>query len=141
MTRSRETESVGREFVSIEPTEKELFGSFIFYLTKHASEEKMQIGIPEEREIFMQGLAKAAEKAPFLAKFMEDDKGVTPVEEMLTQLIAEGILVFSNGLLIIDNSKRDHVASVSRSLFREQGIAVLKEAAAAARAIWSKQKK
>lgn len=135
-----EREAVGREFVSMQPTDDELFSSFIFYLTKHASEEKAQNGFPEDRTAFMSGLRAAADKAPFLARFLGNgSEEITPADELLSQLKIGKTLALSDGLLIIDDSKRDHIASVTRSFFREQGIAVLKEAAEAAKEVWSAQ--
>jgi len=134
-----EREPLGREFVSMQPEDKELFGSFLFYLTKHASEEKTQIGFPEDRTVFMDGLKAAAEKAPFLARFIGNgSEEITPADELLSQLKTEKILVLSEGLLIIDDSKRDHVASVARTFFKEQGVVALREAAEAARKVWAK---
>ena len=133
-----ERESVGRDFVSMEPTDDELFSSFIFYLTKHASEEKVQNGFPEDRTAFMNGLRAAAGKAPFLARFLGNgSEEITPADELLNQLEAGKTLVLSDGLIVIDDSKRNHIASVARSFFKEQGIAVLKEAAEAAKQVWS----
>ena len=133
-----EREPVGREYVSMQPTDVEIFSSFIFYLTKHASEEKVQNGFPKDRTVFMDGLRAAAGKAPFLTRFLGNgSKEITPADELLNQLETEKTFVLSDGLLVIDDSKRDHISSVARSFFKEQGVAVLKEAAEAAKQVWS----
>ena len=135
-----ERETVGGEYVSMQPTDVELFSSFIFYLTKHALEEKTQNGFPKDRTVFINGLKAAAGKAPFLARFLGNgSEEITPADELLSQLETGKTLVLSDGLLVIDDSKRDHIASVARSFFKEQGVAVLKEAAEAARQVWSAQ--
>ncbi len=130
---------VGSEFVSIQPSDDEILTAFFLESTIGDHEEPQKAQFPADEERLAEGITVAAGKAPFLGRFVESGRLTESVQDFLDRMVLEGILIRDSENFRVTSGKvtLDLLTSIVRTMFKEQGIKVLREGVQAAQNLWS----
>lgn len=129
-------EGVPQEFRNCKPEDFEIMAGLVYAIDG---------SFPIDGQKLTKGLKAAVIKAPFLGVFIDEEtESLTEVaQSALGTLETMGFIARTDGnWIVLDsgnplNNPKNQLNNRVASVFNQQGIAVLKEAAEAARQVWS----
>lgn len=121
-------ERIDSKYVGIQPQSHDVLAALIFHSTR----------LPQDEHKLAEGLLAAAEKAPFLGRFVDAETGqlTDQARTSLKKLQETDMLAIEDDSFVMPDRAKTGLASQLRIYFKTLGIEALEQAAEAAGNVW-----